>query len=122
MRQGTPNAPRDYPRDIEVQLHFLPTEAGGRKGPVFTGYRPQFFYDGHDWDSLHTYPGVTQVNPGDTVRAFLAFASPYEHLGRLTVGTVFLVREGPRTIAYGKVTAVLDLEQHAAQDRSRQGS
>jgi len=114
--------PRQYPHDVEVELHFLPTDAGGKTRPAFTGYRSQFFYDGHDWDTIHSYPDVPQVNPGDTVRAYVAFLSPNEHLGRVGVGTVFLVREGQRTLAYGKVTAVLGLEESARRERDRHQS
>jgi len=106
-------ATRTYPHDVEVQLHFLPTAAGGRAGPAYTGYRPQLFYSGQDWDAVHTYPDVTMANPGDTVRAYLGFLSPHEHVGRVAVGMPFLVREGARTVAYGVVTAMLSLEASA---------
>jgi translation elongation factor EF-Tu-like GTPase len=86
------------PGDVEVELTFLPTEHGGRKGPAFSNYRPQFYYAGHDWDALHEYPDVAQVNPGDTVRAYLTFLSPDEHLGRIKPGMAFLVREGQKIV------------------------
>ncbi len=35
-----------YPPDIEAEITFVPTEQGGRKTPAFSGYRPQFYYDG----------------------------------------------------------------------------
>src|SRR5262245_11497935 len=100
-------------RDIEVELRFLTTAEGGRKGPAFSGYRPQFYYDGHDWDAVHEYPDVEQVNPGDTVRAFLAFLSPTEHLRKLMPGKSFQCREGQRVIAEGQVLRILDLEESA---------
>jgi hypothetical protein len=74
------------PRDVEVELRFLTTAEGGRKVPAFPGYRPQFYYDGRDWDAVHEYPDVERVDPGDTVRAYLAFLSPHEHLGKLVPG------------------------------------
>jgi len=92
------------PRDIEAEIYFLTTEEGGRKGPAFNDYRPQFYYNGHDWDAPHEYPDVQQVNPGDTVRAYLAFLSPHEHVGKVHVGMEFLIREGTRTVGKGKVT------------------
>lgn len=63
-------AEHTFAKDIEVEITFLPTEAGGRKGPAFSGYRPQFYYDGHDWDAHQIYPDVEQASPGDTVRAY----------------------------------------------------
>jgi hypothetical protein len=53
------------------------------------------------------------VNPGDTVRAFLAFLSPGSHLGKLQPGKAFLIREGQRVVGYGSVTRVIDLEASA---------
>jgi translation elongation factor EF-Tu-like GTPase len=71
------------PRDIEAEIYFLTPAEGGRSTPAFDDYRPQFYYDGHDWDARHVYPDVRQVNPGDTVRAYLGFISPAEHLGKV---------------------------------------
>jgi hypothetical protein len=33
---------------------FLRTEEGGKTRPAFSGYRPQFYYEGEDWDAEHT--------------------------------------------------------------------
>jgi len=102
-----------WPKDIEAELIFLPTEAGGRKGPAFSGYRPQFFYDGQDWDAIQVYPDVERVNPGDTVRAYFAFLRPEMHLGKIMPGKLFLIREGNRVVAYGRVTRLIELEESA---------
>jgi elongation factor Tu len=99
------------PRDIEVEMTFLPTEHGGRKGPAVSGYRPQFYYDGRDWDASHEYVEVERVFPGQTVRAYLTFASPQAHIGKLRPGQAFLIREGNKAVAYGAVVRVLDLER-----------
>ena len=104
------------PRDIEVEITFLPTAHGGRQGPAFNGYRPQFYYAGRDWDAPHEYPDVSQVNPGDTVRAFLAFLSPKEHVGKIRPGMAFLIREGGRILGYGSVLRIVDLESSAARE------
>ena len=102
---------------IEGMVEFLTTEAGGRKGPAFSGYRPQFYYAGRDWDANQEYPDVKQVNPGDTVRTIFSFLSPSEHWGMVEVGMPFLIREGARTVAYGKVTKILEaLERDAMRD------
>jgi translation elongation factor EF-Tu-like GTPase len=103
-----------YGPHIEGLVEFLPTEAGGRKGPAFSGYRPQFYYACHDWDARQEYPEVQQVNPGDTVRVIFTFVSPAEHWGKLYVGMPFLIREGARTVAYGQVTKILEALEHDA--------
>jgi len=103
---------------IEGLVEFLPTEAGGRKGPAFSGYRPQFYYAGHDWDAHQEYPEVSQVNPGDTVRVFFTFSSPSEHCEKIYIGMPFLIREGARTVAYGKVTKIFEELEHDAIEKS----
>lgn len=102
-----------YPNDIEAEITFLTTEEGGRKIPAFSGYRPQFYYDGHDWDAVQEYLGVSEVYPGQAVTAELAFLSPQCHVGKLYLGKEFLVREGQRVVARGKITKILNLEKSA---------
>jgi elongation factor Tu len=99
--------------DIEAEIWFLSHNAGGRRGPVASGYRPQFFYENEDWDATHEYPGVDWVQPGERVLARLAFITPDQHWGRIYVGMPFLLREGSKTVGYGIVKGILDLEAHA---------
>jgi translation elongation factor EF-Tu-like GTPase len=103
----------NLPHDAEAILTFLPTQDGGRSTPVRSDYRPQFYYDGHDWDAAHTYPDVECVNPGNTVRVILSFLRPDAHLGRLQVGTAFLIREGRKIVGYGSISKLVDLEASA---------
>lgn len=103
------------PKDIEAKIYFLTSEEGGRSTPAFTGYRPQFYYDNHDWDASHIYPDVEAVNPGETVRAYLGFLSPQEHVGKVYVGMEFLIREGARTVGKGTITKIIELEQSASR-------
>lgn len=107
-----------YPPDIEAEIAFVPTERGGRKTPAFSGYRPQFYYDGHDWDADQEYPDVGSALPGQTVRALLRFASPDVHVGRVYPGLEFQIREGARIVARGRVTKILHLEESAQRVKS----
>ncbi len=102
-----------YNPDIEGEVTYIPTDAGGRESPAFQGYRPQFYYSGRDWDAVQHYPDVDQVNPGETARVCFTFISPDQHFGKIQLGTIFLVREGARTVGYGKVTKILELEKSA---------
>jgi translation elongation factor EF-Tu-like GTPase len=108
--------------DIEAEIHYLSTDNGGRKGYVASDYRGQFFYDGHDWDARQYFIGKSQVEPGETVNAQLAFLSPHEHVGKVAVGTMFLVREGAKTVGYGKVTRLLNLLANANRMGEDSGS
>jgi translation elongation factor EF-Tu-like GTPase len=105
--------------DIEVELTFLPTEHGGRKGPVYTGYRTQFYYNNTDWDAIHEYVGTEVVHQGQTVTARLTFLSPHQHWQKVFEGMPFLVREGNRVVGFGRVTSILGLEESARRSESR---
>ena len=104
-----------WPPDIEAEISFLLPEDGGRSAPALSGYRPQFFYSGRDWDAVQEYPDVSHANPGDTVRTHLWFLSPEEHVGKLRLGTAFLIREGRRVVGYGSVSRIINLEQSASR-------
>ena len=106
-----------FPNDVEVEVTFLSAENGGRSRPVTSGYRPQFHYDGHDWDATQTYIGRNEVAPGETVRAYLSFLSPEMHVGRIRPCMPFLIREGFRVVGYGVVLSVLELEESAERAR-----
>jgi translation elongation factor EF-Tu-like GTPase len=99
-------------KDVLVEMTFLPTEHGGRRGPVFSGYRSQFYYKNHDWDAQHDYIDAV-AKPGETVKAYLTFMSPWEHFGVLKEGDHFLIREGQKIVAYGHVLQIIDLEESA---------
>lgn len=107
--------------DIEAELTFIPPDEGGRSMPAKSGYRPQFFYDGHDWDAQHDYGDVEEVAPGETVQAKLTFLSPQRHVGKLFPGKEFLLREGQRVVGHGTVTRILNLEAHAEEMRRKFG-
>jgi translation elongation factor EF-Tu-like GTPase len=112
---------RELPQDAEAEITFLPTEHGGRSSSVRSDYRGQFYYDGHDWDAIQSYPEVDEVRPGETAKVYLTFLSPHAHVGRLQPGKMFLVREGNRAVGYGKITRLLELEASATRAMGQKG-
>ncbi len=98
------------PRHIEVELRFRTPEEGGRDSPCNSGYRPQMYYDGHDWVINIFFPDADQVWPGDTVRAYFCMMSPNDHVKHIHPDMEFKLREGARVIADGRITKVITLE------------
>jgi elongation factor Tu len=96
-------------KDIEADITFLSTEVGGRRGPAYPGYRPQFYYDGGGWDAVLDWDSLAPAMPGQTVRVFVSFLHPTSHVGRLYVGKEFSLREGAHFVAQGRVTRILGL-------------
>lgn len=93
---------------IVAELTLLAPDHGGRTTPVESGYVPQFYYDGQDWDARHEYPSGL-VQPGQTTIAELTFLRPSNHEGKLYPGQAFLIREGNRIVGYGRVIDVREL-------------
>lgn len=89
---------------FRARVYVLPAAEGGRRTPVATGYRPQFY--------IRTADVVGDVDlgeggialPGDTVEMTV-------ELGRavpLEAGLGFAIREGGRTVGAGTVTALTE--------------
>lgn len=91
-----------------AELDFLTTEQGGRRSPVFSGYRGQFHYN--DWDCLASYDfqNKDQVNPGDKVVAKVDLAFREIHEKNINKGFKFKIREGARVVAERIVKEVLN--------------
>jgi elongation factor Tu len=100
--------------DIEAEIYFLTTEEGGRNTPAISGYRPQFYYDEHY--------NVPEVYPGQTVTARLTFLSPQFHLEKLYIGKEFLIREGQKTVAKGRIIKILNLQKSAEEAKIREAN
>ncbi|MFD8379925.1 elongation factor Tu [Streptomyces sp. NPDC059679] len=91
-------------RRFSARVYVLSTAEGGRRTPISTGYRPQFYIRTADMVG-DVDLGVTGVaRPGDTVTMDV-------ELGRalpLESGLGFAIREGGRTVGAGTVIAVAD--------------
>jgi len=100
---GAPGTTRPHTR-FRAEVYVLGTEEGGRSGPFFTGYRPQFHVRTTDVPGEISLGEGGMALPGDTVTMTVS-------LGRaiaLDEGLGFAIREGRRTVGAGTVTALLD--------------
>ena len=97
------------PVDIEVELTLISPENGGRKSHFFCGMRPQFYYDNQDWDCTLQILNDPIFAHGQTITAFFGFVTPSAHLGKLVPEKEFLLRDGHKVIAQGRVKAVWSL-------------
>ncbi|MFF4603288.1 elongation factor Tu [Streptomyces sp. NPDC001339] len=89
-------------RRFTAEVCLLSAEEGGRRTPVFTGYRPQFHVRTADVAGDLDLGEHGIAHPGETVTASAA-------LGRaitLEPGLGFAIREGGRTVGVGTVRTV----------------
>ncbi|MFJ2821457.1 elongation factor Tu [Streptomyces toxytricini] len=91
-------------RRFTAQVYVLSAREGGRRTPLTTGYRPQFYIRTADVVGAVDLGAAAAAQPGETVAMTV-------ELGRdvpLEAGLGFAVREGGRTVGAGTVTTVLD--------------
>ncbi len=96
----------------EVWVHFLPTEQGGRRTPIYLGedppgrYRPHFRVRDGEYLGIEFVDGPDDpVLPGTSTYATVRFLyEPNVCYDALVVGAEFDVLEGSRVVGIGRVT------------------
>ena len=93
--------------DLLTEVKFIESEFGGRKGPVFDGYRGQFFWHlnhttNSDWDAVYVFP-MGQASPGETTKCKISLSENLKSAacGNFKINDQFCIREGSRVIAVG---------------------
>jgi translation elongation factor EF-Tu-like GTPase len=86
-----------------VRLSLLPTERGGRHGPVAPGYIPNIAFDevGDVLYDMRIISGMV-ISPGSDGVVDITVFSP-DAAARLAPGARFRLQEGPFVIGHGQV-------------------
>ena len=91
---------------FEGEVYVLTKEEGGRHGPFFTGYRPQFYFRTTDvTGTIKLLGGAEMCMPGDNVTMEVELLNTKIAMEQ---GLRFAIREGGRTVGAGVVTKVLE--------------
>jgi elongation factor Tu len=89
---------------FEAEIYVLSKEEGGRHTPLFTGYRPQFYFRTTDVTGSTTLLGGAEMcMPGDNVKVEVELLKPIA----LEEQSRFAIREGGKTVGSGVVTKIL---------------
>ncbi|KUJ65557.1 elongation factor Tu [Streptomyces albus subsp. albus] len=91
-------------RRFTARVYVLGTAEGGRRTPLTTGYRPQFYIRTADVAGEVDLGAVGQARPGDTVTLTVELDRDLP----LEPGLGFAVREGGRTVGAGTVLTVTE--------------
>jgi len=106
------NSENIYKSDTDFigKLYFLTTEEGGRSEETEEIYRPLFkLKDGKELTSAdQQFIGKTTVLPGDSIHSEMRVIWKDPFIGALSVGTEFVLREGPQVVARGEILEVLN--------------
>ena len=82
---------------------LLPAAEGGRRTPIATGYRPQFFIRTAGVSGMLDLGAAGTAMPGDRLAVTVQLGKPVA----VDVGLGFVIREGGRTVGAGTVTSLL---------------
>lgn len=98
------------PPDFEAEIYALRTDEGGRRTPIFTGYRPNHAFGRGDLldGALHEYLDTDILHLGHVTRANLWLLCPDALEGHFFAGMRFTVQEGDKVVGYGTVTTILN--------------
>ena len=81
---------------------LLPTAEGGRRTPITTGYRPQFYLRTASMSGVVDLGPAAIAGPGERLSMAVALDKPVA----VHRGLSFVIREGGKTVGAGAVTAV----------------
>jgi elongation factor Tu len=87
-----------------AEVELLSEREGGRRTPIATGYRPQFFVRTTSVSGEVDLGRPGTAAPGDLLELTVTLGRPVA----LDTGLGFAIREGGRTVGAGTVTALLD--------------
>ena len=98
--------------DFIADLHYLTTEQGGRKTPVFTNYFPQvkFSFSKNQDGGRQKFLNKEVVNPGEDVIAEITLLDSQWCNNRLKTGLKFDIVEGPKLMGTGVIVVILNKE------------
>lgn len=93
-------------------LTLLPTEAGGRKKPVFSHYRPSFSFNTKQFFSGEVvFVNVAELRPGETTMAEIKLL-PSRHIRHnLKSGDTFAISEGNKIVGTGVIRRIDNKEE-----------
>ena len=90
---------------FKAEVYILNKDEGGRHTPIFSNYRPQFYFRTTDVTGAIELPeGVEMIMPGDNTSFTVTLISPIA----MEKNVRFAIREGGRTVGSGVVTEVIE--------------
>jgi translation elongation factor EF-Tu-like GTPase len=94
---------REHGPAVRAELRLLPTDEGGRKDPMLSGYRSLVRFGADEQDiGFEWHADADPLRPGRAGTGRLEFWA-LDDPSPFTAGHEFEVREGSRVIGYGTV-------------------
>lgn len=89
--------------NIYSKIYLYPTEEGGRKRPIVSGYRPNIAFEtGKITDAICLFEGEP-IKPGETRNIILSFFADSFDAKTSSNFTLFTLQEGSKKIGHGVI-------------------
>lgn len=102
---------------VKAKLKLIPTEDGGRKRGIFTGYRPNHVFEYNEWNQiLQTFIGdvildeQTSIEPGEEKEVTIRFLLNQPIEKHLVNGRKWWIHEGSRRIGEAEIIHIMNTE------------
>lgn len=92
--------------EIRAILYALKKEDGGRHTPLFSGYRPAFYFGDRQTDGAIAIIDKERLMPGEYAEISARLLHPEDVGDFLKAGVPFEIREGPMIVGRGVVISV----------------
>ena len=100
---------------VSAKIYFLSPEEGGRKTPIFSGYRPALYFGEKQTDGAIILTSGKRATPGTECEVVIKFLH-LEHLeGVVKPLATFEAKEGARVVGRGKVLRIHDTVAKTSQ-------
>ncbi len=88
---------------ISAKIYFLRSEEGGRKTPIFSGYRPALYFGEKQTDGAIMLTSGSRVVPGTACEVLIHLLHPEHVEDAVKPMATFEAREGSRVVGRGHV-------------------
>ena len=92
-------------KHIRAKINLLPA-GEGRHSPIYSGYRPPFYFGRYQTDGRIEQIDCEELKPGEESEARICLLHPEFLEDSLHIGAAFEFREGARVVGRGTVLEV----------------
>lgn len=94
--------------NLKARITLYPTELGGRKKPIYNGYKPSFvFSTKQHYTGQVKLIGVEELKPGDSARVKIDLLPARTIRRNLKANDSFTITDGNKTVGSGTIESVM---------------
>ncbi len=101
-------------QDFLARIYLLTPEEGGRKTPVWLGYRPQVYFPTEICDEgtsgSWNFMEKEKLSPGETTKIGIALLRSDFFKNKLLVGMPLILQEGGTQVGRGEILEIYNLD------------